>query len=163
MRKRFYIFAVMIISACSLLAQNDLKPGPGYYFRVKIDNITVQFQEVSGLDIQSGETQYRKGNNPVFSVIKMPGMIKNGNVTMKKGWVANGKKLNDCLDQLKKNTTKRKDITVELLDEQGKVSMAWTLKNAWVTKTTGIDVKNTGTEMTIETIDIAHEGISVKN
>lgn len=56
---------------------------PSFIFKLS-DSQVMSFQEVSGLDIQSEEIKYRHGDSPQFSVIKMPGMKKFGNVTMKK-------------------------------------------------------------------------------
>jgi hypothetical protein len=41
------------------------------------------FQEVSGLDIEAQPIEYR-GDSKGFSEVKMPGIKKTGNVTMKK-------------------------------------------------------------------------------
>ena len=46
---------------------------------------TPVFQEVSGLESEAQVIEYRAGNNPIFAPIKMPGLQKVGNVTMKKG------------------------------------------------------------------------------
>lgn len=43
------------------------------------------FNEVSGLDTETQVIEYRHGNSQNFSTIKMPGLQKVGNVTLKKG------------------------------------------------------------------------------
>ena len=60
-------------------------PLPKFYFQVKWDQEELSFQEVSGLDIEAQPIEYRHGNSKEFSTIKMPGIKKNGNITMKKG------------------------------------------------------------------------------
>ena len=60
-------------------------PLPKFYFQVKWDSEEVAFQEVSGLDTEAQIIEYRHGNSKEFSTIKMPGLKKFGNVTMKKG------------------------------------------------------------------------------
>ncbi|WP_076591371.1 phage tail protein [Herminiimonas arsenitoxidans] len=138
-------------------------PLPKFYFQVKWDSQVMSFQEVSGLDMQSEEIKYRHGDNPEFSVIKMPGMKKVGNVTMKKGIIKSDNKFWDWFNQIKMNTIKRVSVTISLLDEAGKPTMVWTLVNAWPTKITGTDLKAEGNEVAIETIEIAHEGIIIAN
>jgi phage tail-like protein len=138
-------------------------PMPKFYFQVKWDSQVMSFQEVSGLDIQSEEIKYRHGDSPEFSVIKMPGMKKVGNITMKKGIFKGDNKFWDWFKQIKMNTIKRLPITISLLDEGGKATMVWTLTNAWPTKITGTDLKSEGNEVAIESIEIVHEGLTIAN
>ncbi|WP_218143917.1 phage tail protein [Nitrosomonas marina] len=136
---------------------------PKFYFQVKWDSQVMSFQEVSGLDIQSEEIKYRHGDSPEFSVIKMPGMKKVGNITMKKGVFKGDNKFWDWFTQIKMNTIKRLPVTISLLDEGGNATMVWTLTNAWPTKITGTDLKSEGNEVAIETIEIVHEGLTIAN
>jgi phage tail-like protein len=138
-------------------------PLPKFYFQVKWDSNVMSFQEVSGLDVQSEEIKYRHGDNPVFSPIKMPGLKKYGNVTMKKGVFKGDNKFWDWLNQIKMNTIKRVPVTISLLDEAGKPTMVWTLANAWPTKITGTDLKSEGNEVAVESIEIVHEGLTIAN
>ena len=138
-------------------------PMPKFYFQVKWDSQVMSFQEVSGLDIQSEEIKYRHGDSPEFSVIKMPGMKKVGNITMKKGIFKGDNKFWDWFKQIKMNTIKRLPVTISLLDEGGKATMVWTLTNAWPTKITGTDLKSEGNEVVIESIEIVHEGLTIAN
>ncbi|MDH5602132.1 MAG: phage tail protein [Gammaproteobacteria bacterium] len=138
-------------------------PMPKFYFQVKWDSEVMSFQEVSGLDIQSEEIKYRHGDSPEFSVIKMPGMKKVGNITMKKGVFKSDNKFWDWFKQIKMNTIKRLPVTISLLDEEGNATMVWTLTNAWPTKITGTDLKSEGNEVSIETIEIVHEGLTIAN
>jgi len=138
-------------------------PLPKFYFQVKWGDKEMQFQEVSGLDMQSEEIKYRHGNSPVFSVIKMPGLVKVGNVTMKKGVFKSDNNFWDWFNQIKMNTIERKTVTISLLDEKGAPTMVWTLANAWPTKITATDLKSEGNEVAIETIEIVHEGLTIAN
>ena len=138
-------------------------PMPKFYFQVKWDSQVMSFQEVSGLDIQSEEIKYRHGDSPEFSVIKMPGMKKFGNITMKKGVFKGDNKFWDWFKDIKMNTIKRLPVTISLLDEGGNATMVWTLTNAWPTKITGTDLKSEGNEVAIETIEIVHEGLTIAN
>ena len=66
--------------------QDQYWPLPKFYFSVDIGDYTdLPFQEVSGLDVETEAIEYRHGNSPVFSAIKMPGMMKYADVTLKKG------------------------------------------------------------------------------
>ena len=138
-------------------------PLPKFHFQVKWDANVMSFQEVSGLDIQSEEIKYRHGDSPEFSVVKMPGLKKVGNVTMKKGIFKGDNKFWDWFKEIKMNTIKRVPVTISLLDEAGAPTMVWTLANAWPTKVTGTDMKAEGNEVAIESIEIVHEGLTIAN
>lgn len=138
-------------------------PIPKFYFQVKWDSEVMSFQEVSGLDVEAQPIEYRHGDSPEFSVIKMPGIKKSSNVTMKKGVYKSDNKFWDWFNQIKMNTIKRVPVTISLLDEAGAPTMVWTLANAWPAKITGTDLKADGNEVAIETIEIVHEGITIDN
>jgi phage tail-like protein len=138
-------------------------PMPKFYFNVTWGGNEIAFQEVSGLDIQSEEIKYRHGNSKQFSVIKMPGMKKFSNVTMKKGVFKGDNKFWDWLKQIEMNTIKRVPVIISLLDQAGAAVMVWTLTNAWPTKISSTDLKSEGNEVAIETIEIVHEGLTIES
>jgi phage tail-like protein len=140
-----------------------LWPLAKFTFEVKWDDAVMRFQEVSGLDVQAQPIEYRHGNSPQFSVIKMPGIKKFSDVTMKKGVFKNDNQILDWFNQTKMNTIKRKSVTISLLDEGGAPTMVWTLANAWPTKITGTDLKSQTNEVAVETIVFAHEGLTIAN
>ncbi|MFT3956361.1 MAG: phage tail protein [Piscinibacter sp.] len=138
-------------------------PIPKFRFEVQWDSALLSFQEVSGLDAEAQPIEYRHVDSPTFSVVKMPGVRKFGNVTMKKGIFKSNDKFWDWFNEIKMNTVKHKPIAISLLDEAGKPTMVWTLANAWPTKITGTDLKAQGHEVAIETLEISHEGLIIKN
>lgn len=138
-------------------------PMPKFHFQVKWDSEVMSFQEVSGLDVEAQIIEYRSGDSKQFSTVKMPGIQKSGNVTMKKGVFKSDNKFWDWFSQIKMNTIKRVPVTISLLDETGAPTMVWTLANAWPTKITGTDLKSDGNEVAIESIEIAHEGLVIAN
>jgi phage tail-like protein len=138
-------------------------PLPKFYFQVKWGDQEMSFQEVSGLDMEAQPIEYRHGDSKEFSVIKMPGIKKTGNVTMKKGIFKSDNKFWDWFSEIKMNTIKRSPVTISLLDEKEAPTMVWKLTNAFPTKVTGTDLKSDGNEVAIETIEIAHEGLTIEN
>ena len=143
--------------------QNAIWPLPKFYFQVKWDSQELVFQEVSGLDIEAQAIEYRHDNSPQFSTIKMPGIQKSGNITMKKGVFVKDNQFWDWFKQIKMNTIKRLPLTISLLDETGKPTMVWKVANAWPSKITATDMQSDGNEGAIETLEITHEGITIKN
>ena len=144
-------------------AQDNVWPLPKFYFQVKLGDKEVPFQEVSGLDIEAQIIEYRHGNSKEFSTIKMPGIKKSGNITLKKGIFVKDNGFWDWFNKIKMNTIERQTVTISLLDEAGAPTMVWTLKNAWPTKITGTDMKSDGNEIAVETVEVAHEGLTIAN
>ena len=144
-------------------AQDNVWPLPKFYFQVKLGDTEVAFQEVSGLDIEAQIIEYRHGNSKEFSTIKMPGIKKSGNITLKKGVFVKDNSFWDWFSQINMNVIERKTVVISLLDEEGNPTMVWTLNNAWPTKITGTDMKSDGNEVAVETIEVAHEGLTIAN
>lgn len=142
--------------------EDAIWPLPKFYFSVKWgSDDKVNFQEVTGLETETQIIEYRHGNSKVFSPIKMPGLAKVGNVTMKKGIFVNDNKFWTWYDQIKLNTIKRITVVVALLNETGAPKMTWTLNNAWPTKITGTDLKSDGNEVAVESIEVAYETLTI--
>ena len=143
-------------------AQNNIWPLPKFYFSVTLgDDTSVSFQEVDGLDSERQPIEYRHGNSPVFFPIKMPGLGRVGNVTLRKGVFVNDNKFWDWYNEIRLNTIARRTVTISLLDETANPKMTWTLNNAWPTKITGTDLKSEGNEVAVESIELAYETLVV--
>ena len=145
--------------------ENEIWPMPKFRFEVDLGTELkgVAFQEVSGMDVENQIIEYRKSNSPLFSTEKMPGIVKYGNITMKRGVFVNDNKFWDWHAQITMNTVKRRTVLIKLLDEKGKVVMQWQLDNAWPTKITSTDLKSDGNEVAVDTIEIAHEKLTITN
>ncbi len=139
---------------------NSNWPLPKFYFKVIYNNIEMSFQEVAGLSSESQNIEYKHGDSPVFSPVKMPGIKKFGNITLKKGVIKNKLKIPENFFNI--TDISRGPMEIYLLDEAGKTTMQWTLTNAFIVKITGTDLKSEGNEVAIETLEIAHEGLTIK-
>lgn len=138
-------------------------PMPKFRFEVDL-GVTLKgiaFQEVSGLDAENQIIEYRKSNSALFSTEKMPGIVKYGNITLKRGIFINDNAFWEWRSAIAMNTIKRRTVCIRLLDESGKVTMQWTLQNAWPIKITGTDLKSEGSEVVIDTLEIAHEQLTI--
>ncbi|MCJ8208322.1 phage tail protein [Mucilaginibacter sp. RS28] len=132
-----------------------------FAFQVKWDDAEIVFQEVTGLTAEAQVIEYRGGSSKTFSTVKMPGLLKYGNVTLKKGIFKGDKTLWTKFQALKMNTYKRSQITISLLDEANAVAMSWTLLNAFPSKITVTDMKSDSNEVAVETMELAHEGLTL--
>jgi len=163
--RHFWLNTLVTMTIDDGTAQSQsIWPLPAFSFRVSWgEQKNIQFQEVSGLDTETQVIEYRHSNSPTHSTIKMPGIKKFGSVTMKKGIFRKDDDFWRWYSAIKMNTNKRVSVVVQLLDERGKVTMTWTLANAWPTKISAPTLKSDGNEVAIQSIEIAHEGITIAN
>jgi len=147
------------------IMSNSTWPVPKFRFEVDFgtDLKKVSFQEVSGLETETQPIEYRHGDSNQFSAIKMPDIFKRGSVTMKRGIFVNDDAFWRWHEQISMNTIKKVSVSIMLLDERGDITMHWILNNAWPTKITSTDVKSEGNEVAIDTLEIAHEGLTISN
>ena len=123
----------------------------------------VAFQEVSGLEAETQIIEYRKSNSKLFSTEKMPGIVKYGNITLKRGVFVNDNTFWNWYKEISMNTIKRRTVIIKLLDENGKTTMQWQLNNAWPTKITSTDLKSDGNEVAVDSLELAHEQLIITN
>ena len=138
-------------------------PLPKFHFSVECGTTRIGFTEASGLDGETEIIEYREGSSPEYNKVKMPGMQKYSNVTLKRGTFTGD---NDFFDWWKTTRTlgtpERRDIIVSLLNESHTPIFVWKIKNAFPTKVQATDLKSDGNEVAIETLELAHEGIEME-
>lgn len=122
---------------------------------------TIGFSEVSGLTQEVQVIEYRDGLTPQQSAMKMPGIQKVSNITLKRGIVKGHNEFYTWLNSVKLNTIKRKDLVISLLDENNTPAMVWNVKQAWPVKVEGPSLKAGSNEIAVESIELAHEGLTV--
>ena len=145
-------------------------------FLVNVDGLTggtAAFNEVTGIEASVDVIEFRQGNSNSLAPVKIPGLVKHGNITLKMGYtIGNGFKkwIQDCVSETR-GAMNRKTITIELLDirdgspnatyETTKGNILWLLKDAWVTKYSGPDLNASTSEVAIETVEIAYEELTI--
>jgi phage tail-like protein len=138
-------------------------PLPKFHFRVEWGGTRIGFTEVTGLEVSTDLIEYRDGASPEYSKIKMPGMQKFGNITLKRGIFKSDNEYYKWWNTHALNTIERRDITISLLNESHEPVVVWKIKNAWPVKVQSTDLKGDGNEVAVETIEIAHEGLTMQN
>jgi len=142
-------------------AQEAPWPVPKFHFKATIgDKGEIAFQEISGLDAEFDVIEYRAGNSVDFSTVKMPGLRKGSDVTLKKGMFKSDSSLYTYFNETKMNTIARQTVTIQLLDEEHNPMFTWTLKNAFPMKVSGTDLNAQNSEVAVEEIVLAHEGLT---
>lgn len=137
-------------------------PLPKFHFEVDWGGTRIGFTEVTGLDKQAEVIEYREGSSRLFSKIKMPGLQKYSNITLKRGTFQGQTDFYDWLKTVDKlGNADRRDITIKLLNEKHEPVFTWKALQAFPTKVQASDLKADGNEVAIETLEIAHEGLSL--
>ncbi|MCY1268262.1 T4-like virus tail tube protein gp19 [compost metagenome] len=138
-------------------------PLPKFHFQVQWGGTRIGFTEISGLDVETEVIEYRDGALREFSKLKIPGMQKYPNVTMKRGVFKSDNDYFNWWNTVSLNTVERRDVIVSLLNEAHEPVMVWKIKNAWPTKIGSTDLKADGNEIAIESIELAHDGLTIQN
>jgi phage tail-like protein len=136
-------------------------PLPKFHFRVEWGGERLGFTEVTGLDVQVEAIEYREGSSPEYSKIKMPGMQKFSNITLKRGSVAGDSDFYKWVNTISLNQAERRDVIISLLNETHSPVLSWKVKNTFPIKLQASDLKADGNEVAIETLELAHEGLSL--
>lgn len=138
-------------------------PLPKFHFLVEWGGTRIGFTEVTGLTLETEVIEYREGNSPEYNKIKMPGLRKFGNITLKRGTFAGDNDYFNWFNTVTLNTIQRRDITISLLNENHEPVVVWKIKSAWPVKIQSPDLKADANESAIESIEIAHEGLVIDN
>lgn len=138
-------------------------PVPKFHFRVEWGGSRIGFTEVTGLNLETEVIEYRDGSSPEYNKVKMPGLRKFGNITMKRGTFENDNEYYDWFNTVNLNKIERRDVTISLLNENHEPVVVWKVKNAFPIKIQSPDMKSDANEAAIESIEIAHEGLTIQN
>ena len=138
-------------------------PLPKFHFQVEWGGNSLAFTEVSGLDVETEVIEYRDGLSPEYHKTKMPGMAKFSNITLKRGMFRGDNQFIDWYNSIALNQVERRDITISLLNEEHSPVVVWKVKSAWPVKIQGTDLKADGNEVSIESMELVHEGLSVEH
>ncbi len=136
-------------------------PSLVFHFAVEWGGSSVSFTEVSGLTQELQAVDYRTGDQQEYSMLKMPGMRKYNNITMKRGITSKDNEFFLWLNTVKLNDIERRTITIKLLNEKHDPVMVWIAHNAFPVKVEGPGLKASGNEVAIESIELAHEGLTL--
>ena len=140
-------------------------PYASFRFKVEFEGTeSAGFSEVSGGDISVEVIEYREGSDARGTPRKISGLTKYGNITLKWGLVG-GLEMMTWLQSVSATNDKgadgivRKSFTIKSLDVKGNDGPSWEVINAWPCHYTGPDFNGLSSEIAIESLEIAHEGI----
>ena len=136
---------------------------------------TAAFSEVTGVEGTVDVIEFRQGNAGSLAPVKIPGLVKHGNVTLKMGYIIESPFktwIQECVSEVR-GQIPRYDVTIELIDINPGApnqlvttvtgTRTWTLTNAWVTKYSAPDLDAKTSDVAIESVEIAYEELVIPN
>ena len=134
-------------------------PHTRFRYKVEIDGIDAGgFSEATGFDASIDVVEYREGDMET-TPSKIPGLKRYGNITLRQGLV-DSTAIYDWMMTGVNGAVDRKTVTVTLQDEEGSPAASWQIINAWPMRYTAPDFNASASEVAIESIEIAHEGMT---
>ena len=119
-------------------------------FLVTVDGVsgTAAFSEVTGVEATVDVIEFRQGNANSLAPVKIPGLVKHGNVTLKMGYTLDSAFNGGAPQTLATAITGTR---------------VWVLTNAWVTKYNAPDLDAKTSDVAIESVEIAYEELVIPN
>ena len=133
-------------------------PYGSFNFLVEVDAITqAAFSEVSGLDSTIDVIEHREGGDNT-TPRKLPGLTKHANIVLRWG-VTDSDELYRWHRDAVRGQVQRKNGSIVLIDRQGQEQVRWNFVQAWPSKWTGPTLSAEATDVAIEALELAHEGV----
>ena len=121
------------------------------------------FQEVGAIEAEVGVAEYRNGNAKENNVVKITGLSKFANVTLKRG-VIGALNLYQWFDQVRNgDQAALRTVTIQLQNEDhSAVVQTWKLLRARIVKFTSGPFNAQSTDVAIEEIVLAYERLELE-
>lgn len=130
-----------------------------YNFLLEIDGVAKGgFTEVSGLTTDTNVIEYREGQEQNLTTRKLPGLMKYNNIVCKRGWTQD-RSLWEWRRKVIEGKTQRASGAIVLLNEARDEVLRWNFSEGWPAKWEGPALNAKTSEVAIETLEIAHEGL----
>ena len=142
-------------------------PLPVFHFKVTcpdfFPNEEIGFSEITGLTQEVQPIEYRHGAMPEQHSMKMPGLRKFNNIVMKRGLMKGNSDFFNWLKTVKGNTIDRPSVLlIALCDEEDNPVMSWKAFKPFPIKIEGPQLKASGNEVAIESIELACERVELE-
>ena len=136
-------------------------PYLNFNFRVEIDGLQVAgFSEAQLPEGRIEVVAYREGGANTSAPRLLPGRVEFGPVVLRRGF-AGDPALFQWWNDVVQGHVARRNVVIVLLDEQRQEVARWVIRRAWPSKWTGPDLRGLGNEVSIETLELTHEGIEL--
>ena len=121
------------------------------------------FQEVTGIGMEVTVSEYRTGNARENSVMKITGMNKSTDVTLKRGVIGSLNLYNWLHDIRNGNQSALRTVTVQMQNEDhSAVVLTWKLMRARIIKHTSGPLNAKGGDVAMEELVLAYERLEME-
>lgn len=135
-------------------AGNAQTPLAVYNYRISIGKETHAFKEVSGLSMEFQTITYKHGLSWREGAKQLPGMPGEVKLTLKRGIVKQRSLLLNWIKTIRLNKVKKRDITIDLCDEEGTPMVSWIVFNAFPTKMDVPSLDAGSNDVAMESMDL---------
>jgi phage tail-like protein len=136
-------------------------PALVFNFAMEIDGIIEGFfMECSGLKSERKVEEFKEGGENGF-VHKFPGQISFSNIVLKRGVTASNELLAWYLEGRDTGRVSRRKVSIMLLNGRGETLKAWHAEAAFPAKWSGPELKSDSSQVMVETLELAHHGLSL--
>ena len=149
-----------VFSLATNLLGVRMDPYMGFNFLVEIEGLVIGgFSEVSGLAVETTVQEYTEGGQNDY-VHKLAGPTRYPqNLVLKRG-LTDLDTLWSWHQDVTTGNVSRKNGTIYLLNKQGIPTMWWDFKEAYPIKWTGPDLRAESNTVAMESVELAHRGLS---
>jgi len=120
------------------------------------------FQEISALGMEVGVAEYRYGNHKLNNTLKVTGLGKSTDVTLKRG-VMGTKTVYEWFDRIRNGQNDLQTVRIELRNEENSETVqTWILTNAQVIKFTTGTLNARSNEIAMEELTLTFERMEVQ-
>lgn len=141
--------------------ERDIDPYNGHYFSLLIDGTEVaHFQECSGLKSTATVFEIEEGGMNGITH-KRPGQSRWENIVLRYATNASVELVSWRDSWLRDGYTQRKSGSIIIRDMSGNAIRTFSFTRAWPVSWEGPQLNSGSSELAVETIEIAHEGLTV--
>lgn len=143
-----------------MAASNRNDPYKAFNFLVEVDGIqSAGFTECTGLSTETDVIEYREGSDR-GGIRKIPGLAKFSNIVLKRGLTRSRDLWNWRKVIIDGGIDRRSGAIIVLGDDHAPVAR-FRFRDGWPSKWEGPKFNAKSSEVAIETLEIAHEGLEL--
>jgi len=163
--------ALLMMTACgsatrSAEANDASGSAPIYAFQLELVDdgdpdrplVVGAFTGVDGLQAEIEVIEFQDGQDPNLRR-KLPGRTKYGDITLKKGYLADTNAIDDWWKSIRDGQFESRDGAIVVMDDMGTQVDRYQLFNCWPSKWKGFTLDGKGTDVAVEEITLVVERI----
>lgn len=150
-----------VLSTRNSITQGLSSPLRGFRFTANFEGLgTTSFKSVQGVGGASvDESPYREGGFGHLTVRKLPGLVTYDDIQLEKGMYSNPILYNFFNDYLEGSNFTPVNAVITVYNNAGEPTASWSVINAWPKAYQAVSLSADSSEILIESLTLAHEGV----